>query len=156
MVFPLLALVERLETKGVALRMLDFGGSTLDTKGPTGKLLLTLAGAIPEFERAGGRNANHFRSSGMFGLGNGGLGCQLGRAPPPFRGGACDKVSVVLHQCRVGDFSSLLPVRVSNHPKLFCVSSFPCCEGPSKRVGMQQWQLIPPLLLQRVPQWDSV
>lgn len=48
----LLAIVDRLEAKGVALRILDFGGSAVDTKGPTGKLLLTLVGAIAEFERA--------------------------------------------------------------------------------------------------------
>jgi DNA invertase Pin-like site-specific DNA recombinase len=48
----LLAIIDRLEAKGVALRILDFGGSAVDTKGPTGKLLLTLVGAIGEFERA--------------------------------------------------------------------------------------------------------
>lgn len=47
----LLAIIDRLEAKGVALRILDFGGSAVDTKGPTGKLLLTLVGAIGEFER---------------------------------------------------------------------------------------------------------
>src|SRR4051812_29370604 len=38
----LLAIVERLERKGVALRILDFGGSALDTKGPSGRLILTV------------------------------------------------------------------------------------------------------------------
>lgn len=48
----LLAIIAELDIKGVALRILDFGGSTVDTKGPTGKLLLTLVGAIGEFERS--------------------------------------------------------------------------------------------------------
>lgn len=50
-VADLLAIIARLDTKGVSLRILDFGGSAIDTKGPTGKLLLTLVGAIGEFER---------------------------------------------------------------------------------------------------------
>jgi len=50
-VADLLAIIKRLDDKGVALRILDFGGSAIDTKGPTGKLLLTLVGAIGEFER---------------------------------------------------------------------------------------------------------
>ena len=48
----LLEIIDRLEAKSVALRILDFGGSSVDTKGPTGKLLLTLVGAIGEFERS--------------------------------------------------------------------------------------------------------
>ena len=48
----LLGIVKRLEDKGVALRILDFGGSAVDTKGPTGKLILTMVGAIGEFERS--------------------------------------------------------------------------------------------------------
>jgi DNA invertase Pin-like site-specific DNA recombinase len=48
----LLGMVKRLEDKGVALRILDFGGSALDTKGPTGRLILTMVGAIGEFERS--------------------------------------------------------------------------------------------------------
>lgn len=50
-VADLLAIIARLDKKGVSLRILDFGGSAIDTKGPTGKLLLTLVGAIGEFER---------------------------------------------------------------------------------------------------------
>lgn len=50
-VSDLLKIIERLEAKGVSLRILDFGGSALDTKGPTGKLMLTLIGAIGQFER---------------------------------------------------------------------------------------------------------
>jgi DNA invertase Pin-like site-specific DNA recombinase len=47
----LLHIVKSLEAKGVALRILDFGGDTLDTKGPSGKLILTLFAAFAEFER---------------------------------------------------------------------------------------------------------
>lgn len=47
----LLSLVDRLEAKGVALRILDFGGSEINTKSATGKLLLTLIAAIAEAER---------------------------------------------------------------------------------------------------------
>jgi DNA invertase Pin-like site-specific DNA recombinase len=51
-VADLMAIIKRLEDKGVNLRILDFGGSSIDTKGPTGKLILTLVGAIAEFERS--------------------------------------------------------------------------------------------------------
>ena len=44
----LLELVERLNVKGVSLRVLNIG---LDTGNPTGRLMLTLLGAIAEFER---------------------------------------------------------------------------------------------------------
>jgi len=44
----LLTIVERLRTKGVALRVLNLG---LDTSTPTGALLLTTLGAIGQFER---------------------------------------------------------------------------------------------------------
>ena len=44
----LLEITKRLEGKGVALRVLDFG---LDTATPTGKLMLTMLGAIGQFER---------------------------------------------------------------------------------------------------------
>jgi DNA invertase Pin-like site-specific DNA recombinase len=47
----LLAIVERLEAKGVGLRILDFGGSEMDTKSPTGRMLLTMLAAVAEFER---------------------------------------------------------------------------------------------------------
>ena len=47
----LLGIVAKLEAKGVALRVLDFGGSELDTKSPTGRMLLTMFGAIAQFER---------------------------------------------------------------------------------------------------------
>jgi DNA invertase Pin-like site-specific DNA recombinase len=35
----------------VALRILDFGGSTVDTKGATGRLILNVFGAFAQFER---------------------------------------------------------------------------------------------------------
>ena len=48
----LLGIVSLLETKHVALRILDFGGSEVDTKSPTGRMLLTMFAAVAEFERA--------------------------------------------------------------------------------------------------------
>lgn len=48
----LLAIIAKLEAKGVGLRVLDFGGSEIDTKSPTGKMLVTMFGAVAEFERA--------------------------------------------------------------------------------------------------------
>ncbi len=47
----LLAIVGMLEQKGVALRILDFGGSEMDTKSPSGRMLLTMFAAVAEFER---------------------------------------------------------------------------------------------------------
>lgn len=47
----LLALVEELDLKGVALRILDFGGSSVDTKSPSGRLMLTMFAAMGQFER---------------------------------------------------------------------------------------------------------
>lgn len=47
----LLEIVNSLDNKGVALRILDFGGSAVDTKSPTGKLMLTMFGAMAQFER---------------------------------------------------------------------------------------------------------
>jgi DNA invertase Pin-like site-specific DNA recombinase len=44
----LLAITERLKAKGVALRVLNLG---LDTATPTGALLLTMVGAVAQFER---------------------------------------------------------------------------------------------------------
>lgn len=51
-VSDLLAIVARLEAKGVALRVLSMGGSEVDTGTPTGRLMLTMLGAVAEFERA--------------------------------------------------------------------------------------------------------
>jgi DNA invertase Pin-like site-specific DNA recombinase len=47
----LLKIVEELETKGVSLRILDFGGAEVDTKSPSGKLMLTMFAAMAQFER---------------------------------------------------------------------------------------------------------
>lgn len=44
----LLDIVERLEAKGVSLKVLNLG---LDTSTPTGKLMLTMLGAVGQFER---------------------------------------------------------------------------------------------------------
>jgi DNA invertase Pin-like site-specific DNA recombinase len=51
-VADLLAIVARLERKGVALRVLSMGGQAVDTGTATGKLTLTMLGAVAEFERA--------------------------------------------------------------------------------------------------------
>jgi len=47
----LLKIVDRLSERGVSLRILDFGGSEVDTKSPTGKLMLTMFSAMAQFER---------------------------------------------------------------------------------------------------------
>ena len=47
----LLGIVERLDKKGVALRILDFAGSAIDTNKAVDKLLITVFGAFAEFER---------------------------------------------------------------------------------------------------------
>jgi len=51
-VADLLAIIGQLEAKGVALRVLSMGGSEVDTRTPTGRLMLTMLGAVAEFERA--------------------------------------------------------------------------------------------------------
>jgi DNA invertase Pin-like site-specific DNA recombinase len=50
-VADLLAIIARLDAKGVALRVLSMGGQSIDTGTPTGKLMLTMLGAVAEFER---------------------------------------------------------------------------------------------------------
>ena len=47
----LLSIVEKLEQKKVGLRILDFGGSEVDTSSPTGRLTLTMFAAMAQFER---------------------------------------------------------------------------------------------------------
>ena len=51
-VTDLLAIVARLDQKRVGLRVLSMGGSPVDTATPTGRLMLTMLGAVAEFERA--------------------------------------------------------------------------------------------------------
>lgn len=51
-VTDLLGIVERLAAKGVGLRVLSMGGAEIDTRHPTGRLMLTMLGAVAEFERA--------------------------------------------------------------------------------------------------------
>jgi DNA invertase Pin-like site-specific DNA recombinase len=48
----LLGIVAALEAKQVALRIQDFGGTEVDTRSPTGRMLLTMFAAVAEFERA--------------------------------------------------------------------------------------------------------
>jgi len=50
-VADLLTIVARLEGRGVALLVLSMGGQPVDTRTPTGKLMLTMLGAVAEFER---------------------------------------------------------------------------------------------------------
>ena len=47
----LLEIINRLEAKNVGLRILDFGGGSVDTNSATGKLMLTMFGAMAQFER---------------------------------------------------------------------------------------------------------
>lgn len=47
----LLSIVDRLDRKQVSFRILDFGGSAVDTQSPSGRLLLTMFGAMAQFER---------------------------------------------------------------------------------------------------------
>src|ERR1035437_970155 len=48
----LLEIVDRLETKNVALRILDMGGEAVDTRSAHGKLILTILAAMASWERA--------------------------------------------------------------------------------------------------------
>jgi len=47
----LLRIVEDLDRRGVGLIMLSMGGQQIDTRAPTGKLMITMLAAIAEFER---------------------------------------------------------------------------------------------------------
>ena len=44
-------LLDRLEGKGVTLRILNFGGDAVDTRGATGRLMLNMFAAMAQFER---------------------------------------------------------------------------------------------------------
>lgn len=46
----LLRIIAMLEGKGVGLRVLDFGGGEVDTRSPSGRLLITMFGAMAQFE----------------------------------------------------------------------------------------------------------
>ena len=48
----LLEIVDRLEAKQVALRILDMGGEAVDTRSAHGKLIITILGAMAAWERA--------------------------------------------------------------------------------------------------------
>jgi DNA invertase Pin-like site-specific DNA recombinase len=50
-VADLLSIVTALNDKGASLRILDLGGSELDTKSPMGRMFLVVTGAFAEFER---------------------------------------------------------------------------------------------------------
>jgi DNA invertase Pin-like site-specific DNA recombinase len=47
----LLGIIATLERKGVALRICDFGGQAVDTASPSGRLIVTMFGAVAQFER---------------------------------------------------------------------------------------------------------
>jgi DNA invertase Pin-like site-specific DNA recombinase len=47
----LLEIVDILEKKGVALRILNLGGDTVDTRGATGRLIMNVFAAFAQFER---------------------------------------------------------------------------------------------------------
>ena len=47
----LLAIVEALNARNVGLRILSMGGGEVDTRSPTGRLMVTMLGAIAAFER---------------------------------------------------------------------------------------------------------
>lgn len=47
----LLSIIATLERKSVALRIMDFGGQPVDTKSPSGRLIVTMFGAVAQFER---------------------------------------------------------------------------------------------------------
>jgi hypothetical protein len=44
-------LVDKLEANGVALRILDFSGNAVDTRGATGRLMLNMFAQMAQFER---------------------------------------------------------------------------------------------------------
>ncbi len=50
-VIDLWALIGRLEEKGAGLVVLDFGGNTIDTRTPSGRAMLSMFGAMAQFER---------------------------------------------------------------------------------------------------------
>lgn len=51
-VADMLAILARLEAKGAGLKILSMGGQVLDTTAATGRMMLTMLGAVAEFERS--------------------------------------------------------------------------------------------------------
>lgn len=47
-----LEIIDQLHSKGVTLRILDFGGSAVDSQSATGRMMLTMFSAFAEFERS--------------------------------------------------------------------------------------------------------
>lgn len=47
----MLEIIRKIEAKGAALLVLSMGGQALDTRSPTGKLMLTVLAAVATFER---------------------------------------------------------------------------------------------------------
>ncbi|WP_430427882.1 recombinase family protein [Parasphingorhabdus sp.] len=47
-----LKIIDQLDAKQVGLRILDFGGSEIDTKSATGRMMMTMFAAFAEFERS--------------------------------------------------------------------------------------------------------
>ena len=47
-----LEIIDRLHGKGVAVRILDFGGNAIDSQSATGRMMLTMFSAFAEFERS--------------------------------------------------------------------------------------------------------
>ncbi len=47
-----LEIIDRLHGKGVAVRILDFGGNAIDSQSATGRMMLTMMSAFAEFERS--------------------------------------------------------------------------------------------------------
>lgn len=47
----LLTIIATVERKAVSLRILDFGGQAVDTTSPSGRLIVTMFGAVAQFER---------------------------------------------------------------------------------------------------------
>jgi DNA invertase Pin-like site-specific DNA recombinase len=50
-VADLMSIVDRLEAKGAALRILSMGKDELDTRSPTSRMMLQILGVVAEFER---------------------------------------------------------------------------------------------------------
>jgi DNA invertase Pin-like site-specific DNA recombinase len=91
----LLAIVGRLEARGVGLLVLSMGGQRVDMRSPTGKLMLTMLGAIAAFERdimlerQREGIARAAAEGGPAGCRTGRSGCDAGRDCKPTRDWRC-------------------------------------------------------------------